>query len=125
MDHAPVSYRSHTIVLLSAKGLAVMFPCIARMLRIRSCDVLLSYMWYTKQLLFCPYSYSGSVEMLNYSYPPSTPQFMDLSSDIGSLLVVRLLAEPLPKFEILFVSKGISGVVTRNSQIDFYVSYLS
>jgi hypothetical protein len=65
-------------------------------------------MWYTKQLIFCPYSCSGSVEMLNSLDPPSTPLLLDLSSDIGSLLVVTLLVEPLPKFETFVVSKGIS-----------------
>jgi hypothetical protein len=95
------------------------------MLGTHSCDVLLSYMWYTKQLLFCPYSYSGSVEMLNSSDPPSTPLLLDLSSDIGSLLVVRLPTEPLPEFETSVVSKGISSVVAGNSQIDVYVAYLS
>jgi hypothetical protein len=63
--------------------------------------------------------------MLNSSDPPSTSLLLDLSFDIGSLLVVRLLTEPLPNFETFFVSKGISSVVTMNSQIDFYVAYLS
>jgi hypothetical protein len=125
MDHAPVSYRSHAIVLMSAKGLAVLLPCTARMLGTHSCGVLLSYMWYTKQLLFCPYPCSGLVEMSNSLDPPSAPLLLDLSSSIGSLLVVRLPTEPLPEFETSAISKGISGVVTGNSQIDVYASYLS
>jgi hypothetical protein len=70
MDHAPMSYISHTIFLLMEKGLVVLFPCTTRMLGIHSCGVLLSYMWYTKQLLFCPYSCSGLIEMLYSSGPP-------------------------------------------------------
>jgi hypothetical protein len=81
-------------------------------------------MWYTKQILFCPYPCSGSVEMSNYSDPPSTPLLLDLSSGIGSLLVVRLPTEPFPEFETYVVSKGISSVVAGNSQIDVYVTYL-
>jgi hypothetical protein len=58
MDHDHVFYKSHTMVLLLAKGLVLMFPCTTRKLDIHSCGVLLSCMWYTKQLLFffCPYS---------------------------------------------------------------------
>jgi hypothetical protein len=125
MDHAHVSYRSHNIVLLSTKGLAVMFPCTVRMLGTHSCDVLLSYMWCTKQLIFFPYSYSGSVEMLNCSDPPSTHLLLDLSFGIGSLLVVKLPLEPLLEFETFVVSKGISSVVVGNSQIDVYDAYMS
>jgi hypothetical protein len=84
------------------------------MLDTHPCDVLLSYMWYTKQCLFFPYSFSGLVEMLNSSDPPSSPLLLDMSFDIGSLLVVRLPAEPLPEFETPAVSKGISGVVVWN-----------
>jgi hypothetical protein len=62
--------------------------------------------------------------MLDSSGPPS-PLLLDLSSSIGSLLVVRLLAEPLPEFETYAVSKVISSVVAGNSQIDVYVAYLS
>jgi hypothetical protein len=58
------------------------------MLDIRSYGVLMSYMWYTKRLLFCPYLCSGLVGMLSSSDPPSTPLWLDLSSDIGSLSVV-------------------------------------
>jgi hypothetical protein len=65
MDHAPMYYKSHTIFLLMAKGLVVSLPCTARTLGICSCGVLVSYMWYTKQILFCPYSCSGLIEMLD------------------------------------------------------------
>jgi hypothetical protein len=47
---------------------------------------------------------------------------MDLSSDIGSLPVVRLPAEPLLEFETYATSEGISGMVVVNSQRDIYVS---
>jgi hypothetical protein len=95
------------------------------MLGTHSCGVLLSYMWYTKQLIFSPYSFFGSVEMLNSSDPPSSPLLLDLYSDIGSLLVIRMPVEPLPKFETFVVSKCISDVVAGNSQIDVYVAYIS
>jgi hypothetical protein len=38
----------------------------------------------------------------------------DLSSDIGSLPVVGMPAEPLPEFETFVVSKGTSSVVAGN-----------
>jgi hypothetical protein len=63
--------------------------------------------------------------MLNYSDPPSAPLLLDLYFDIGSLLVVRLPAKPLPEFGAYVVSKGISSVVEGNSQIGVYVAYLS
>jgi len=60
--------------------------------------------------------------MLDSSDPPSTPLLVDLSVDTGSLPVVRLHAEPLPKFETSSVSRGISDVVVVNSQRDAYVA---
>ena len=125
MDHAPVSSRSQTRFLLLAKGLEFLFPCTAWMLGIHSYGVLLSYNWYTKWIFLGPYPCFGLAKMLSYSNPPSNPLWMDLSSDIGSLPVVGLPAEPLPEFETSAISKGISGVVSRNSQIDVYVAYLS
>jgi hypothetical protein len=113
MDHAPMYYRSHTIILLMTKGLAILLPCM-RMLRIHSCDVLLSYMWYTKQILFCPYPCFCLVEMLSSSYPPSNPLWMDLSYDIVSLLVIGLPVEPLHESETPSISKGISNVIIVN-----------
>ena len=95
------------------------------MLDIHSYGILLSYMWYTKQILFCSYPYSGLIEMLDSSYPPLSPLLLDLSSGVGSLPVVRLPVETLPELENYVVSKGILGVVEVNSQIDFYVAYLS
>ena len=50
---------------------------------------------------------------------------MDLSSNIGSLLVARLPANLLPGSETSVVSKGISSVVVVNSQTDAYVAYIS
>jgi len=114
MNHAPVSYTSHNIVILMAKGLVVLFPCTARMLGIHSYGVLLFCMWYTKQLLFCPYPYYGLVEMLSSSYPPSTPLWIDLSSNIGALPVEGMLAELLREFETFVVSNGNSSVVAWN-----------
>jgi hypothetical protein len=109
MDHAPISYRSHTIVLLLEKGLAVLFLCTTQMLGIHSYGVLLSYMLYTKRILFCPYPFSSLVEMLSSSYPP-TPLWLDQSSDIGSLPVVGIPAKPLPGFETYVFARGISSV---------------
>jgi hypothetical protein len=84
------------------------------MLGIHSYGFLLSYMWYTKQILFGPYPYSDLDEMLSSSDPPSTLLWMDLSSDIGSLPVVAFSAEPLPRFENFVVARGISSVVVVN-----------
>jgi hypothetical protein len=61
----------------------------------------------TKQLLSSLSPYSGQDEMLGSSYPPSTPLFLDLSFDIGSLPVVRLPTEPLLEFRTFFVLMGI------------------
>jgi hypothetical protein len=82
-------------------------------------------MWYTKQLLFGPHPCSSLVEMLNSSDPPSAPLLLDLTSDIFSLPIVRLPAEPLPELETFVVSKGILCVVAVNSQIYVYDAYLS
>jgi hypothetical protein len=84
------------------------------MLGIHSYGVLLSCMWYTKQILFGPYPYSGLDEILSSSDPPSAPLWMDLSFDIGSLPVVGFPAEPLPGFENSIVARGISSVVIVN-----------
>jgi hypothetical protein len=94
--------------------LEILLPCTAQMLDIRSYGVLLSYMRYTKQILFCPYFCSGSDGTLTYLDLPSTPLWIDLYSDIGSLPVVGLPIEPLPVFETFVVAKGISSVVAMN-----------
>jgi hypothetical protein len=44
--------------------------------------------------------------MLDSSYPPN-PLLMGLSSDIGSLPVVRMPTEPLPEFGTYVVLMGI------------------
>ena len=84
------------------------------MLDIRSYGVLLSYMWYTKWLLFCPYSCPGLAGMLSFLDDPSAPRWLDLSSSIGSLPVVGIPVQPLLVFETFFVSKGISSLVEMN-----------
>jgi hypothetical protein len=68
----------------------------------------------TKCLLFRPYLCSGFAGMLSYSDPPSSPLWMDRSSNIGSLPVVGLSLEPLPGFETYVFAKGISSVVAMN-----------
>jgi hypothetical protein len=95
------------------------------MLDIRSYGVLLSYMWYTKRILFCPCSCSGLVGMLSSSNPPSTPRWLDLSYDIGSLPVVGMSAEPLPASETYVVAVDISSVVIVSSRTDAYATYFS
>jgi hypothetical protein len=52
--------------------------------------------------------------MLSSSDPPSTPQWMDMSSYIGSLPVAGLPIEPLPTFETFVFVVDISSVVTMN-----------
>jgi hypothetical protein len=52
--------------------------------------------------------------MLSSSDPPSTPLWLDLSSDIGSLPVVGIPIEPLPVSKTFVVAKGISSVVVVN-----------
>jgi hypothetical protein len=69
-----VSCIFHTIILHVVVYLAYLFPYTTRMLDIRSCGVLPSCMWCTKQLLVFPCSYSGSTEMLDSSNHPSIPQ---------------------------------------------------
>jgi hypothetical protein len=114
MDHVPVSYISHTIVLMLEKGLAFLLPCTTQMLDIHSYDVLMFYIWYTKQILFCPYLCSSLAGMLSSSDPPSTPLWLDLSFDIGSLQVVGLSIEPLPVSKTYVVAMHISSVVVVN-----------
>jgi hypothetical protein len=90
MDRDLVSYKYFSIVLLLVMDLALFLPCTMQMLEIHSYGVLLSYMWYTKRLLFCPCCCSGLVGMLSSSYPPSNPQWLDLSSYIVSLTVAGI-----------------------------------
>jgi hypothetical protein len=60
--------------------------------------------------------------MLYYSDPPLAPLLLDLSIDTGSLPIVRLPVEPLPKFGTYVVLTGISSVVIVSSQISAYVA---
>jgi hypothetical protein len=84
------------------------------MLDIRSYGVLLSYMGYTKWILFCLYLCSGLDGMLSSSDPLSSLLWLDLSSNIGSLPFVGLPIEPLPVSETFVVTKDISSVVSVN-----------
>jgi hypothetical protein len=52
--------------------------------------------------------------MLSSSYSLSTPLWLDLSSDIGSIPVVGIPVEPLPVSENYAIPKGISSVVVVN-----------
>jgi hypothetical protein len=60
--------------------------------------------------------------MLGSSDPPSALLLLDLSSDTGSLPVVRFPAEPMLEFGTFAVLMGISNVVTMSSQISAYVA---
>jgi hypothetical protein len=73
MDHAHVSYISCTMFLSLEKGLVALFPCTTRKLSTHSCSILLTSMWYTKQLLFSLYPYSTLVEIGGSSDPPLSP----------------------------------------------------
>jgi hypothetical protein len=113
MDRGLVSYIFRTIVLL-VSYFSFMLPYTTQMLDIRSCGVLLSYMWYTKRLLICPYFCSGLAGTLSYSNPPSALRWMDPSSDIGFLPITELPTEPLLVFETFVVAVDISSVVIVN-----------
>jgi hypothetical protein len=84
------------------------------MLDIRSYGVLMSYMWYTKRILFCICSCSSLARMLISLDPPSSSRWLDLSYDIVSLPVAGLPIEPLPTSETSIVTVDISSVVTVN-----------
>jgi hypothetical protein len=66
--------------------------------------------WYRFLNDFC----SGLAGMLSSSDPPSTPLWLDLSADIGSLLVVGMPVEPLPVSGNSIVATDISSVVAMN-----------
>ena len=63
--------------------------------------------------------------MLDSSGPPWAPLLMDMYYDIGSLLVVGFLAEPLLGYKTSIVSRGISSVGVVNWKIDSYAAYMS
>jgi hypothetical protein len=52
--------------------------------------------------------------MLSSSDPPSTPRWLDLSYDIGSLPIAGLPGDPLLASETSVVAVDISSVVTMN-----------
>jgi hypothetical protein len=111
MDHAYAYYKSCTMVLLLARGLAPLFSCTAKKLDIRSYGVPLFYIAYTKQLILFIFPYSGYVEMLYSSNPPSSPLLLDLSVDTSSLPVAGMPTEPLPEFGTSVFLKDTSSVV--------------
>ena len=84
------------------------------MLDIHSYGVLLSCMWYTKQLLICSYCCSSLARKLSSSNPPLSLRWLDPSSDIGFLQVAGLPVEPLPVSETYVVAVDISSVVVVN-----------
>ena len=114
MDHAHESYKYRTIVLLLVRGSTPLFPCTVQKLDIHSYGVLMSCMWYTKQLLICPYFCSSLAGMLGSSYTPSALRWLDSSSDIGFLLVEGIPTEPLPMYETSVVTLDILSVVIVN-----------
>jgi hypothetical protein len=77
-----------------------------------------SFLWYPYVLhvvhqttSIFPYFCYGLVGTLSSLDPPSTPRWLDLSCDIGFLLVARIPANPLPAFETSVVAVDISSVV--------------
>jgi hypothetical protein len=71
-------------------------------------------MWYTKQLLVCPYFCSGLVGMLISSNPPSSLRWLNPFSNISFLLVAGLHVEPLLLSETFVVAVDILSVVIVN-----------
>jgi hypothetical protein len=67
MDHAHVFYISHTMVHLKINNLAYLLLYTAQTMDTHSYDDLLSFIVYTKHLLFSPYLYSDSTKMLSSS----------------------------------------------------------
>jgi hypothetical protein len=116
MDHSHVSYKSRTMVLLLERDLATLLPSTTQRLEIHSYNFLMSCITYTKQLLSSLSPYSGSIEMLDSSYPLSTPLLLDLSIDTSFLPTTGLLVGPLSEFENFIVLKGTSTVVIVISQ---------
>jgi hypothetical protein len=82
-------------------------------------------MWYTKQLLVCPFFCSGLVGKLSSSNPPSTLRWLDLFADIDFIPVAGMLAESLPVSETSVVAVDISSVVVMNWQVGAHATYLS
>jgi hypothetical protein len=121
----PVSCIFHTIILPMVAGLAYLSPYTARMSGIRSCVVLPSCRWCTKQLLVFPCSCSGSTEMLNSSNPPSILRWLGPSASTSSLPVARLPAEPLPASETFFFVRDILSVGVVSCQTGVDVAYRS
>jgi hypothetical protein len=60
--------------------------------------------------------------VLDSSNAPSAPLLLYLSADTGSLPVVGMPTEPLPKFGTSVVLKDTSSVVTVSSQTSAYVA---
>jgi hypothetical protein len=113
-DHAHVFCISHTMVLLKIKDLAYLLLYTAQIMDTHSYDDLLSCIMYTKHLLFSPYLYSDSTEMLSSSDLVSALPQLDLSAYIDFPLTVRLLAGPQPDFGTFFVSKDTSNVAIKS-----------
>jgi hypothetical protein len=68
-------------------------------------------MWYTKQVLVCPYFCFALTGMLSSSYPPSTLRWLDISFDIGFPPVASLPTEPLHVSETYVFVVDISSAV--------------
>ena len=106
--------KFRTIILLLVMDLAFMLPYNVQMSDICSCGVLPSCMWYTKHLLVFPYSYSGLVEMLSSSSPPSTLRSLGPSVDTSFLPIARLPTEPLTASRNFVVAMDILSVGAVN-----------
>jgi len=103
--HSHVFCISHTIVLPKIKDLEYLLLDTAQIMGTRSYDDLLFCIMYTKHILFSPYLYFDSNEMLSSSDLVSSLPQLDLSTYTDFPLTVRLLAEPQPGSGIFSASK--------------------
>jgi hypothetical protein len=113
-DHSHVLCISHTMVLLKIKDLAYLLLYTTQIMDTHSYDDLLSFIEYTRHLLFSPYLYFDSTEMLSSSYLVATLPQLDMSDYIVFLVTIRLLAGPQPNFGTFVVSKDTLNVPTKS-----------
>jgi hypothetical protein len=112
-DHAHVLCVSHTMFLPMIKDLACLLLYTAQIMDTHSYDELLSCIMYTKHILFSPYLYSNSTEMLISSGLLSALLKLDMYAYIDFPLTAMMLARPQPGFE-LFFSKDTSNVAIKS-----------
>jgi hypothetical protein len=79
-----------------------------------SYDGPMSFILYTRHLLFSPFLYFDSVGLLSSSNLTSTLPLLDLYACTGFPLAAMQLAEPQPGSGISVVSRDTSSVETTN-----------